>query len=393
MLARVSEARRIQPSRAIPGVVLSRAGLIARIKDHVAKEIPVEAIRHEGMVLQLLGFIPTSFDYEAAEYALLEAQLAGYYEPADGTMYLAEDLGEEEASATLAHELVHALQDSRWDLKARSKYRPGQGDQSSAVSALAEGDATSLMFDVMLARAGTSKTALDLPDDVFADQILESMQHGPGADAPAIMRASLAAPYIYGTQFVHALRRRGGWDAVDAAWDNPPVTSEQVLHLGKWETHEAAIELAPMAPPGPGWSRVDDDSYGELGTRIAFEGWLDKESARRVASGWGGDRGALMMNGDTIAFGWRVRYDAVPEGGARRAYEALATAFERRFGMARSREGSFVCFDRPTLGPLALRRRGDDLLVVAGPTKMATPSWSTAGNCAVAKGWTNAASP
>ena len=85
---------------------------------------------------------------------------------------MASDLGEDEAEATLAHELVHALQDQRWDLESRSRYRPGDGDRSEAVSALAEGDATSAMFDVMIARAalGQNKTALDLPDDVCSSR-------------------------------------------------------------------------------------------------------------------------------------------------------------------------------------------------------------------------------
>ena len=41
------------------------------------------------------------------------------------------------------------------------------------------------MFDVMIARAapGTGKTAVDLPDDVFAEQIRAGMNDGPGAGA------------------------------------------------------------------------------------------------------------------------------------------------------------------------------------------------------------------
>jgi hypothetical protein len=74
-------------------VVLPREELIARVKDHVSRELPPQAIRNEGLALQLFGFLPTPFDYEGAEYALLQDQLAGYYEPADGTMYMASDLG------------------------------------------------------------------------------------------------------------------------------------------------------------------------------------------------------------------------------------------------------------------------------------------------------------
>src|SRR5215831_12476905 len=104
MLRRVEIARQIEATKPVPGVLLERPALIARVKEHVARELPPEAIRNEGLALQLFGFIPTQFDYEAAEYQLLQDQLAGYYEPADGTMYMASDLGDQEAEATLAHE-------------------------------------------------------------------------------------------------------------------------------------------------------------------------------------------------------------------------------------------------------------------------------------------------
>ena len=150
MLKRVERARGVSATGPVPGVVLSRDRLLARVKEHLAAELPPEAIRNEGLALQLFGFVPTTFDYEGAEYDLLQDQLAGYYEPADRTMYMASDLGQTEAEATLAHELVHALQDQKWDLATRCKYHPGEGDRSEAVSALAEGDATSAMFDVLV---------------------------------------------------------------------------------------------------------------------------------------------------------------------------------------------------------------------------------------------------
>lgn len=288
MLRRVETARGIQSSKPVPGVLLDRKDLIARVKDHVTRELPAEAIRDEGLELALFGFIPGQFDYEAAEYELLQDQLAGYYEPADGTMYMANDLGDEEASATLAHELVHALQDQRWNLADRSKYRPGQGDCSEAVSALAEGDATSAMFDVMIERAapGQGKTAVDMPDDLFGEQIRAGMNDGPGAKAPHIMKTSLVAPYIYGTLFVHALRRQGGWAAVNGAWDNPPTTSEQILHLDKWASHEGPIAIAAptFASLGEGWRAVDEDSEGELGTRLAYEEWMDAKAAAELSA-------------------------------------------------------------------------------------------------------------
>jgi hypothetical protein len=383
----------MQANRAIPGVLLDRPSLIARVKEHVSRELPPEAIRHEGLVLGLFGFIPTRFDYEAAEYQLLQEQLAGYYEPSDGTMYMASDLGDEDADATLAHELVHALQDQRWNLGERSKYRPGDGDRSEAVSALAEGDATSAMYDVMLARMapGAGKSAIDLPDDVFAEQIRTLMKEGPGADAPHVMRTSLAAPYIYGTLFVHALRRRGGWEAVNRAWDDPPSTSEQILHVDKWLSHEPPIAVpAPtFAALGPGWKSADEDSEGELGARIAFEEWMDPRAAAAASTDWAGDRGILVTNGDGAAFAWKLRYDPgkTKDEHAAHAFGTVARALDKLQGAASVTDASFVCRERGDRGPFAVGREGADLVFVLGPVTVEGGAWKSAGDCKRSKKW------
>jgi hypothetical protein len=393
MLRRVEVARRIEAAKPVPGVLLERPALIARVKEHVARELPPEALRNEGLALQLFGFIPTQFDYEAAEYQLLQDQLAGYYEPADGTMYMASDLGDEEADATLAHELVHALQDQRWDLERRSSYHAGEGDHSEAASALAEGDATSAMFDVMIERAapGSGKTALDLPDDVFAQQIREGMDQGPGASAPRVMRSSLAAPYIYGTLFVHALRRHGGWPAVDRAWDDAPTTSEQVMHPEKWLAHEPALAVsAPtFATLGAGWKVADEDSEGELGARLAFEEWMAPKAAADVSVGWGGDRGVLLENGDRAAFAWRLRYDPgkTKDELTKAAYAALTRALDASLGPAQVRDGGFACRERADRGPLAIARVGADLVFVMGPARTTAGAWASAGDCASTRKW------
>jgi hypothetical protein len=390
MLRRVEHARGLDSKKPVPGVLLDRPALIGRVKEHVSRELPPEAIRNEGLALQLFGFIPTQFDYEAAEYKLLQDQLAGYYEPSDGTMYMASDLGDSEADATLAHELVHALQDQRWNLAERSKYRPGDGDRSEAVSALAEGDATSAMFDVMIARAAPSsgKTAIDLPDDVFAEQIRTGMNEGPGATAPHVMRTSLAAPYIYGTLFVHALRRKGGWDAVNRAWDNPPTTSEQIMHIDKWLAHEPAIVVAAptFAALGPGWTSADVDTEGELGTRIAFEEWMDPKVAAEWSVGWGGDRGVLATNGDRIAFAWRLRYDAGKSDHAMHAFAALAKAMDKP-GPSKVMDTNLLCRERSDRGPMAIALSGADIVFVLGPTSTAGGVWKSAGDCKLSKKW------
>jgi hypothetical protein len=383
MLARVQSARGLQATRAVPGKVLTRTALLDRVKEHLARELPREAIVNEGLGLQLLGFIPPRMDYEAAELGLLQAQLAGYYEPADGTMYMAGDLGRDDAEATLAHELVHALQDQHWGLEERSKYRPGQGDRAEAFSALAEGDATSAMFDVMLEALapGSGKTAMDLPDDVFVAQVRQGMG-AASAGAPGVMLSSLAAPYIYGTIFVNALRRRGGWQAVDIAWADPPITGEQILHVEKWLAREGPLPVpAPtFAALGSGWTVLDDDSEGEIGTRVAFEDWMNPNAAAELSAGWGGDRAVLLGHGPRAAFAWRVRYDPGGDHPAR-AFAAIAN------GLGAKASHEWACAERAERGPIGVARAGDDVLLVMGPADTKAPGWASAGDCTLARAW------
>jgi hypothetical protein len=309
-------------------------------------------------------------------------------------MYLAGDLDEDNADATLAHELVHALQDHHYDLKERSKYRPGQGDLSLAYSALAEGDATSAMVDILVRAVDPDKTALDVSEELFAQQILASVNLGRAASAPHVMKTSLVAPYVDGTLFVNALRKKGGWPLVDRAWKNPPVTTEQILHVDKWEAHEPGLDVAEPngGALGPGWTTADRDTYGELGTRLAMAEWMTDKDAKTAAEGWGGDRGALFMSGPQAAFGWRLRYDA--EGFAARAHKLLGPALESKLGKASASEAAtgFACFERSNLGPLAIARKGRDLIVAAGPAKTGA-AWAASGDCALAKRWVTSLLP
>ena len=390
-LATVSQMRGIPATKAVPGVKLERDQLVARVKDKALREYPPEALRREGLLLQIVGFAPPTFDYLGEMLKLLEAQLEGFYEPKNGTMYLAADLKGPQAQATLAHELVHALQDQKWDLKKRSDYKPGRGDEAMALACLAEGDATSLMLDYIMK---PDKSALDIPDDALRELMASGMNMGDIATVPHILRSTLVAPYMEGLGFVHALRRKGGWAAVDAAWDRAPTTTEQILHVEKWVANEAplTISIPTAAALGEGWKRDDDDSFGELGFALAFAEWMDLEDARRAASGWGGDRTAVYSKGDQIAFAIHVRYDDAPapkhDALAERAFGKVAPALKKHLGPKPAiGDATNVCFERKDLGPLLFSRRDRDLVMIAGPTKVATGTWASAGTCVTAKKW------
>jgi hypothetical protein len=373
-------------------VKLDRDRLVARVREKALREYPAEALRREGQILQLFGFAPPSFDYVNAMMTLLEAQLEGFYEPKNGTMYLAADLKGKEAAATLAHELVHALQDQSWDLKSRSTYRPGKGDETLALACLAEGDATSLMMDFIMAEQG--RTALDVNDDLILALMQNSINAANIKDVPHILRTTLIAPYADGLALVHALRRKGGWPMVDRVWERPPVSTEQVLHLEKWEQGEPPIAVtAPTSKAlGPDWKLDDEDTFGELGLALTFEEWIDAKDARVAAADWGGDRSAVYRKGDELAFIVHSRYDAAPkrpDAYSERAFAKLAPGLKKKLGQPTIDTPDTLCYERTELGPLLFARRGRDLVIAAGPARNAKGAWTSTSTCAQSKKWSD----
>ena len=96
------------------------------------------------------------------------------------------------------------------------------------------------------------KSALDIPDDALRELMTSGMNMGDVAERPAHPPLDARSRRTWkGSRFVHALRRKGGWTAVDRAWDRLPTTTEQILHVDKWEANEG-----PIAVPAPTGARA-----------------------------------------------------------------------------------------------------------------------------------------
>ncbi|HVW26382.1 MAG TPA: hypothetical protein VHC69_13525 [Polyangiaceae bacterium] len=381
-LREASKIRELPATSPVRGVALSRAEMAAHVEATIEREVPAEAVADEGEVLVALGVAPPGFDYMRATVSMMSAELAGYYEPSEKTMYLAADLGRAERGATLSHELVHALQDQHYDLGKLLEYHADASDQQSAVHALAEGDATSAMLDEMLAPKGAKAT--DLSDELIGVQVRAAAQFTAHAgDIPDILRRSMIAPYVDGILFVHWLRRRGGWAAVDDAWKNLPVSTEQLLHPDKYLAREAPIVVpVPVVPPGTWEVPKYSDVMGEQSVRLLLEEWLPRIPAASAASGWGGDRIVVFRSGARVAVGWHLRYDDAAV--AARLAAALLRGVAAQPGTQRA---SLHCVERPSVGPLLVAHRDRDVAVVAGPYDRADGVGKSAGTCQQAAAW------
>ncbi len=357
-----SRARHLTPKSPVKLETLAPEALITVVKKHVDTEVPPEEIHAEGHVLVGLGLVPADYDFEAETYALLKEQLAGLYIPENATMYLSKSVPADEVESTLAHELVHALQDQYFGLGAKMKFRKSASDELSALSTLAEGDATVAMFDEMILAKGGERALehqdTSQVDDVDAWKFLDATGDKAGmtklANAPRFIALDLVAPYADGMTFVNSLRRRGGWRAVDAAWSRPPSSTEQLLHLDKYFANEPAIAVPPAtsAALGAGWKRTWDDVVGEQEARLAFSIWMSPRAAVGAADGWGGDRATLFeADGGKIAVAWSMVFD--DEANAKEAQEALVGGWTSTFGAPQRFDKPFdvVAFGLPAPAP------------------------------------------
>ena len=129
------------------------------------------------------------------------------------------------------------------------------------------------------------------------------------------------------------LQQAGGWALIDDAFTNPPVSTEQVLHVDKFLEYETPVpvELPSLGTAlGEGWSEAGQDTLGEflISSYLAMageEGAAAESTAATAAAGWGGDRLALWQHADGgLVLAWRLVWDT--EADAAEFYAAVRDA-------------------------------------------------------------------
>jgi hypothetical protein len=304
----VQDIRELDARENVPYREISRREFRREIEAQFDEENPSRRVTAEEAFLKRMGLIPQDMDLRETLLDLYESQVAAFYDPATGAMTVIgnqDEFGVEDRLFT-SHEYDHALQDQYWDLDAVTDVNPSQGDRALARLALIEGDATSVMFDWALQYLG--------PDDIAAlSDAVSTMDQELLNRMPPILRRQLEMPYLDGLTFVTALRQAGGWDAVNAAFEELPASTEQILHPERYpDDRPARIELPDVADAlGGGWSARYTQTLGELGARIVLADGGSESDVAPAADGWGGDR-LVMVEGpdDAWAIVWQTAWDS-----------------------------------------------------------------------------------
>lgn len=313
--AAVAEIRGLQPTAAVDPVTIDEAQMRVNLQaEFDATQSPAQLKDAEDLLIAL-GLLPSGASLRALYLDLQGDQVVGYYSPDKDQLFIVTRTGALGAvdEVTYAHEFTHQLQDQRIDLDALGLDAADQSDRSLARLALVEGDASSVQAEWMAANL-TPKELGELLAASLDPEALAALQR-----APAYLRDTATFPYQDGLAFVSRLTANGGYAAVDAAFADPPDSTEQILHPDKYLVREAPTRVALPATVadalGPGWSEAGQDTLGELILRVWLrEGGVPAVEARAAAAGWGGDRLALLRGpGGEIAVALVTEWDSIPD--------------------------------------------------------------------------------
>ena len=288
--------------------VMTDAQLRARIVESMDQDSTPAERAAETAMAKRWGLIPMRTDLEALMIDLLTEQIAGFYDPKEGKLYVSAKPATDDnwADMIMAHELTHALQDQHFGLEKWMAAVKDNADSSAARQALVEGDGVALMIEYLLAEQGMgppwehdeivrlmtgTMDAAVAGGDAHATAGAEQL-----AAAPLAVREGMIFPYQAGVGFVAALRRGQTWGTVDAAYARPPVSTEQILHPALYLAGEQPDVIT--APPGALHTGV----WGEEGWRVFLRAHgVGAEKAASAAAGWGGDRVILTGGPQAIA--------------------------------------------------------------------------------------------
>jgi hypothetical protein len=292
--------------------------------------------------------------------AIYGGSVAGYYSPGDDEIVIVSDAATPRLDTrTLAHELVHALQDQHPELSFGP--RRDTRDGRLAAAGLTEGDANRVeaLYD---ARCGAEWDCLDQPP------------RGAGGRSPAFdmgVFVTVFTPYAEGPGFVEALRARGGWAAVNDAYDRFPESTEQVLHPDRYPTDAPTAVRVPDRSDGE-WDRFEQgtETLGEatLYASLWSNGLAGEGSPyaydHPAAAGWDGDTLVPYTNGSAGGYVWRLTFDSTAD--AREFRDAYARMLRAKGG--ERVDGALVVPDGPFADAFRVTRDGDTVTVVNAPT-------------------------
>jgi hypothetical protein len=298
---------------------MTKEELSRYLSELMDEEYPPARAEADARTLTAFDLLDGRTNLRELRKRLLLENVAGFYDERPGKKRLYAVSSDRRLTPSnqliLSHELRHALQDQYTNIHDALPDSVGDfDDRRLALLSLLEGDATLVMEKFLLHKMGGG-----LEDSGLG---LGGMPTPPVEGAPPVLADEMVLPYIRGLEFVQAIYQKGGWSAVQAAWNHPPESTDQVLHPEHFleHRHPRSVDL-----PSPSGGRLLSD--GVLGEMLLMT-LLGPDGP--PVSGWMGDHyRSYDLSGKTLLV-WKSSWDSP---GATAAFrEALQGRFEKSHG-------------------------------------------------------------
>ena len=269
---------------AVPVAVLDAGGFTARL-NAVRLNPAMERARRAEATLRALGIIEPGVNLADQVKRLSTGSVTAFYDVKANELVVREGNLTPFVLKTIVHELVRANYDQHFELDRPDLTAP---DDESGVAwdSLVEGTASRIEARFIAALPEKDKQSVQAEQQRLAGQLPK--------DLPDYVLVQYAFPFGSGPRFAEALMGNGGAARVNAAFQAPPRTTEQVIHPEMFLAGEGPKPLADPAADGPA---VRSGSLGQLMLSLMLAQVLDPGDAESAADAWGADRYVAWQNG------------------------------------------------------------------------------------------------
>src|SRR6267378_2286293 len=286
-----------------------------QVRQYIVKQVSdsqsVRELNGEEAAYKRLGLIPDTLKLQSFLESLLVEQIVGFYDPHTKILYIVDGSPKDLVATIVTHELIHALQDQYISLDSVQK-TVGDNDRTSAAQSVFEGQAVYEQISIML---GGSNIAINLPGgwDRIREMIRETQSSMPiFAAAPRVIQEKLIFPYLSGAEFYRNYKERKPGSII---YNDMPASTEQIIHPAAFfvtRDNPTRVTLGTLSNA----TKVYENDLGEFETRLfLFQHLNDQNEAVRGATGWDGDRYAVVNTPQGQGIVWLTVWDSPVEAG------------------------------------------------------------------------------
>ncbi|WP_435319580.1 Hvo_1808 family surface protein [Haloarchaeobius sp. TZWSO28] len=403
-MARVEQVRGVEFERPVPVELVTRSEYRNTMPaaaggggDTEASATLQAAATEQAARYEALFLVGESADAQQQQSENRGSTVQGYYDTQEDRIVIVSQSDPARLNeVTLAQELYHAYQ-FRQVLVSTPVPRNMNDDQVRGVISLVEGDAN-FVDRRYEQRCSTDWECLEddgTGGDSGADEDGDGETAASTDDGPSVhMGLYLLSyfPYAEGEELVHDIYAEDGWEGVDDLYEDPPLSSEQVIE----QDLDAESDLVQEPDrSSQAWERVDvgppGSTLGEAGiatmfaytlyddrnaTLVSREDFLNTDANGSVNSsnpldydlppsdGWAGDTLYAYQNGDQTGYVWHTTWDSA--GDAREFADAYRELL-RYHDAEQVDENTFLILQGPFADAFRVTVEGKQVTIVNGP--------------------------